>query len=46
MVYKEDFIYNIYWVTQVTDGVTDDMVGILGTRIPWFNPRLGPENGK
>ena len=43
MVYKEDFIYNIYWVTHVTDGVTDDIVWILGTRIPWFKTRLVPE---
>ena len=33
-------------MTQVTDGVTDDMVWIQGTRMPWFNTRLGPENGK
>ena len=41
MVYKEDFVYNIYWVTHVTDGVTDDIVWILGTRMPWFNTKLG-----
>ena len=43
MVYKLDFIYNIYWGTQVTDGVTEDIVWIQGTRIPWFNTRLGPK---
>ena len=41
MLYKKDFIYNIYWVTHVTDGVTDDIVWIQGTRVPWFNTRLG-----
>ena len=43
MVYKKDFIYNIYWVTHLTDGVTDDIVWILGTRMPWFNTKLGFE---
>ena len=46
MVYKWDFIYNIYWVTQVTDGVRDDIVWKQGTRIPWFNARLGPKKRK
>ena len=46
MVYKEDFIYNIYCGTHVTDGVTDDMVWIQGTMMPWFNTRLGPEKRK
>ena len=32
--------------TQVTDGVTDDIVWIQGTRMPWFNTRLGPEKRK
>ena len=27
----------------MTDGVTDDIVLIQGTRMPWFNTRLGPE---
>ena len=30
----------------MTDGVTDDIVWIQGTRMPWFNTRLGPEKGK
>ena len=30
-------------MTQVTDGVTDDIVWIQGTRMPLFNTRLGPE---
>ena len=46
MVYKQDFIYNIYCGTHVTDGVTDDIVWIQGTRMPWFNTRLGPEKEK
>ena len=46
MVYKEDFIYNIYCGTHVTDGVTNDIVWIQGTRMPWFNTRLGPEKRK
>ena len=46
MVYKLDFIYNIYWVLDVNDGVTDDIVWIQGTRMPWFNTRLGPEKRK
>ena len=46
MVYKEDFIYNIYCGTHVTDGVTDNMVWIQGTRMSWFNTRLGPEKRK
>ena len=25
----------------MTDGVTDDIVWIQGTRIPWFNTKLG-----
>ena len=41
MIFKKDFIYNIYWVTHMTDGVTDDIVWIQGTRMPWFNTRLG-----
>ena len=28
-------------MTQVTDGVTDDIVWIEGTKMPWFNTRLG-----
>ena len=46
MVYIEDFIYNIYCGTHMTDGVTDDMVCIQGTRMPWFKTRLGPEKRK
>ena len=46
MVYKLDFIYNIYWVIQVTDGLTDDIVWIQGKRIPWFNTSLGLEKRK
>ena len=30
----------------MTDGVTDDIVWIQGTRIPWFNTRLGTEKRK
>ena len=30
----------------MTDGVTDDIVWIQGTRMPWFNTRLGPEKRK
>ena len=30
----------------MTDGVTDDIVWIKGTRVPWFNTRLGPERRK
>ena len=33
-------------MTQVTDGVTDDINWIQGTRMPWFNTRLGPEKRK
>ena len=40
MVYKKDFIYNIYCGTHVTDCVTDDMVWIQSTRMPWLNTRL------
>ena len=46
MVYNLDFIYNIYWVTDVIDGVRDDIVWIKGMRMPWFNSRLGPEKEK
>ena len=46
MVYKLNFIFNIYWVINVTDGVTDDIVWIRGTRMSWFNIRLGPEKRK
>ena len=28
-------------MTHVTDGVMDDIVWIQGTRMPWFNTRLG-----
>ena len=28
-------------MTHVTDGVTDDIVWIQGTRRPWFKTRLG-----
>ena len=27
----------------MTDGVTDDIFWIQGTRMPWFNTMLGPE---
>ena len=30
----------------MTDGGTDDMVWIQGTRMPWFTTRLGPEKRK
>ena len=30
----------------MTDGVTDDILWIQGTRIPWFNTRLGSEKRK
>ena len=30
----------------MTDGVKDDIVWIQGTRIPWFNTRLGTEKRK
>ena len=33
-------------MTHVTDGVTNDIVRIQGTRMPWFNTRLGPEKRK
>ena len=33
MVYKLDFIYKIHGGTHVTDGVTDNIVWILGTRM-------------
>ena len=28
-------------MTDVTDGLKDDIVWIQGTRMPWFNTRLG-----
>ena len=30
----------------MTDGVTDDIVWIQGTIMPWFHTRLGPEKEK
>ena len=30
----------------MTNRVTDNIVWIQGTRMPWFNTRLGPEKGK
>ena len=30
----------------MTDGVTDDIVWIQGTRMPWFKTRLGPGKRK
>ena len=30
----------------MTDFVTDDIVWIQGTKMPWFNTRLGPEKSK
>ena len=46
MVYIEDSLYNIYCGTHMTDGVTDDIVWIKGTRMPWFKTRFGPEKRK
>ena len=46
MGYKLDILYNIDWVTHVTDGVTDNIVSLQGTRMPLFNTRLGLEKGK
>ena len=45
-IYKLDFSYNIYCGTHVTDGVTENIVWIQGTRMPWFNTRLGLEKRK
>ena len=33
-------------MTHVTDGVTYDIVWLQGTRMPWFNTRLGPVKRK
>ena len=33
-------------MTHVTDGVTNDIVCIQGTRMPQFNARFGPEKRK
>ena len=33
-------------MTHVTNGVTDDIVWIQGTRMPWFNTRFDPEERK
>ena len=33
-------------MTDVTNGVTDDIVWLKGTSIPMFNTRLGPEKRK
>ena len=33
-------------MTHVTDGVTDDVIWIKGTRMTWFNTKLGPEKRK
>ena len=33
-------------MTDVTNGVTDDIVWIKGTRMPWFNTRLGLKKKK
>ena len=33
-------------MTHMTDDVTDDIVWIQGTRITWFNTKLGPEKRK
>ena len=30
----------------MTEGVTDEIVWIQGTRMPWFNTRMVPENRK
>ena len=33
-------------MTNMTDGVTEDIFWIQGTRMPWFNTKLGPEKRK
>ena len=33
-------------MTDVTNGVTDDIVWLKGTSMPMFNTRLGPEKKK
>ena len=33
-------------MTHITDGVTDDIIWIQGTRMTSLNTRLGPEKGK
>ena len=33
-------------MTHVNDGVTDDIVWIQGTRMPWFNKGLGSDKRK
>ena len=33
-------------MTDLTDDVTDDIVWLKGTRMPWLNTRLGPEKRK
>ena len=33
-------------MTDVIDGVTDDIVWIQGMRMPWLNTRLGSEKEK
>ena len=43
---RTSFSTYIYCGTHVTDGVTDDIIWIEGTRMPWFNTRLGPEKRK
>ena len=46
MVYKKDFIYNIYFGTHLNDGVTDNIIWIQGKRMSWFNTRLGLKKEK
>ena len=41
MFSKLDFIYIIYWLTNVTDDVTNDIFWIQGMRMPWFDTKLG-----
>ena len=43
---KHNNVNELYCGTHVTDGVTDDIFWIQGTRKPWFNTRLGPEKRK
>ena len=34
-------MYIIYWVTNVTDDVKDNIFWKQGMRMPWFDTRLG-----
>ena len=31
----------MYWVAHVTDDLMDNIIWIQGTRMPWFDTRLG-----